>query len=339
MNGLGEAAKALVANSRGIFAADAGPDTIGKRFKSMGMDVSDAETRRRYREVILTTPDLEKYIGGVILHDETIRQETRSGKLFSQALFEKGIAVGIKVDKGTKEMPMFPGEKVAEGLDGLEERLVEYKEMGAVFCKWRAVIGIVNGGVSRACLVANVQALARYAATAQKVGLVPVVEPEVLMEGVHSFDKCAEVTETLGRMTFDALLENRVDFSGILYKPNMVVAGKECSVQPGITDVAIKSVEVMKKVVSVGVPGVVFLSGGQDALVATRRLNEIARVGVGVPWRWSFSFERALEGPAMEAWNGKDENMELAQKVLVHRAKMNSLASTGTYSEEAEHEV
>jgi len=324
-------ARKLVEGGKGVFAADASPNTLEKRFAYMGIEVKDADTRLKYRLMTVSSPGLGEYIGGVILHDEAIRNEA-----IRAAVTGGGMLIGIKVDGGAVEMAGFGGEKITEGLDGLRSRFGEYVGLGAKFTKWRAVISVGEGIPTRGCMAANALLMARYAAAAQEAGLVPIVEPEVLMEGTHTLEKCAEVTETLGRIVFDTLREQRVDLGAILYKPNMVVAGKGSSSQPDEYRVASRTVEVMKKVVGMDVPGVVFLSGGMDGKAATARLNEIARAGAGAPWRWSFSFERAIEGPAMDVWSGSDENVEKAQKMLVHRAKMNSLASLGKYTAELE---
>ena len=327
MSDLPGIAESLVEKGKGIFAADASPHTIDKRLAEAGMSGETEEDRRKYREVIFATPGLGDFIGGIILHDESTRQKTDSGELFVDVIKKSGIMPGVKVDGGTIDMDGFPGEKIAEGLDGLAKRLTEYVAWGAKFTKWRAVITVGENLPTRECVKANALILARFAAISQAAGLVPVVEPEVLMEGDHSIDKCQKATEMVGRIVFEALEGQRVDLAGLLYKPNMVVAGNDCPKQPGIEEVAEKTVETMNKIVSVRVPGIVFLSGGQEAKTATARLNAIAKAGAGASWRWAFSFERALEGPAME-------NMELAQKILLHRARMNSKASLGQYNEE-----
>lgn len=327
MSDLPGIAKSLVEKGKGIFAADASAHTIGKRLAQAGMPGETEEDRRKYREVIFTTPGLEEFIGGVILHDESTRQKTDAGELFVEVIKKAGIMPGVKVDGGTIDMDGFAGEKIAEGLDGLGKRLAEYVAWGAKFTKWRAIITVGENLPTRECVKANALILARFAAISQAAGLVPVIEPEVLMDGDHSIDECQKATEMVGRIVFETLEDQRVDFAGMLYKPNMVVAGKDCAKQPGIEEVAEKTIETMNKIVSVRVPGIVFLSGGQEAKTATARLNAIAKLGTGATWRWSFSFERALEGPAME-------NMEEAQKILLHRARMNSKASVGKYNEE-----
>ena len=327
MSDLPGTAKSLVEKGKGIFAADASPHTIGKKLMEAGIAGETEEDRRKYREVIFTTPGLEAFIGGIILHDESTRQKTDSGELFVELIKKSGIMPGVKVDGGTIDMDGFPGEKIAEGLDGLGKRLTEYVAWGAKLTKWRAVIAMGENIPTRECVKANALLLARFAAISQAAGLVPVVEPEVLMDGDHSIDVCQKATEMVGRMVFEALEDQRVDLAGMLYKPNMVVAGKDCSKQASVEEVAEKTVETMNKIVSVRVPGIVFLSGGQEAKIATARLNAIAKAGAGASWRWAFSFERALEGPVMA-------NMEAAHKILLHRARMNSLASLGRYNEE-----
>lgn len=329
-----EIAKQLVANGKGVFAADMSPKSIEKKWKEHGIEVTGEEARRQYREVLFTVKGLGEYVGGVIMHDESFRQKDSQGVAFTKRLLDEGVLPGIKVDKGAVDMPVLTGEKVTEGLDGLRERLKEYFELGARFTKWRAVIAIDDKLPTRANILANAHALARYAALSQEAGMVPIVEPEILMDGAHTIERCQEVTEIVAKTTFDVLLDQRVDPAGMLYKTNMVVMGKLCPVQVSDSEVAERTVKTLSKVVSVGVPGVVFLSGGQEALAATRRLQEINRVGVGSPWRWTFSFERAFEEPAMSIWMGKTENMAHAQEVLLERARLNSLASMGKYTGE-----
>lgn len=336
MSELQNIAKQLIANQKGIFAADASPETLKKRMAELGMAVESEEKRREYRELLFTTRGLGKYIGGIIMHDESIRQRTGDGISFVEIIKKEGILPGIKVDRGTVDMPFFSKEKTTEGLDGLRQRLSEYKKLGAEFTKWRAVIQIGEGMPSRMAMVINSQLIARYAAFSQEAGMVPIVEPEVIMEGTHSIEKCAEVTEAMGRMLLEMMTDFKVDLGAVLYKTNMVIPGKEAMVQGNDQEVAEKTVELFKKIISVQVPGVVFLSGGQDPIGATRKLNLINQLGAGVPWRWSFSYERALEGVAMKLWQGKKENFDSAQRGLLHRAEMNSLASVGKYKEEME---
>ncbi len=328
---LGEVASSLVADGQGIFAADASPNTLGTRAQSIGLSLKTLEERLKYRKITLTTPDLGKYIGGVILHEEALG--------LIDVLNSQGIVPGVKVDQGIVEMQPGSVEKITQGLEGLVNRLAEYARAGTKFTKWRAVIIIGTGTPTSANIDSNAQTLAKYAKLSQQAGLVPVVEPEVLMEGNHSLDRCADVTRLVGKKVFQALLEQEVDLTGMLYKPNMVVAGKDCPAQPTLMEVAQKTVEVMQEVVPPKVPGVPFLSGGQDAILATQRLNEIAKLGTGSTWRWSFSFERGIEGPAMQAWAGQDENISKAQQVLLHRAKCNNLASLGQYNESVENEI
>lgn len=323
MSDLSVLAKNLVAGGKGIFAADASPGTLEKRAGETGLVLKDEAERRRYREVLFTTRGLGQYIGGVIMHEESTTQKTADGKLFTECLEEEGIVPGVKVDKGIDDP--------AKGLEGLPERLAKYYSLGARLTKWRAVI---NEEVT-----ANAEIVAKYALLSQQAGLVPIVEPEVLMDGEHTIEKCQEVTEMAARAVFEALVDARVELEGILYKTNMVVAGKKCIQQPSDEEIAKLTVETLRKVVSVRVPGVVFLSGGQEPLQATKRLNLISHIGAGSPWRWTFSYERALEGPVMKIWQGKDENKNEAQKVLLHRAKMNSLASLGKYKEEMENSL
>lgn len=334
MNQLAQLARDLVSNGKGIFASDASEKTVDKFLKAYGLSGETVEERRRYREVLYTAPGLGKYVGGVIMHDEAIRQRTGDGLSFVELLKNAGMVPGIKVDRGTRDMAGFPGEKISEGLDGLRERLQEYYGLGARFTKWRAVITIGEGTPTRQNIVSNAHTLARYAALSQECGLVPIVEPEILMDGTHSIEKCAEVTESVSRTVFEILLDQRVDPTALLYKTNMVVMGKGATTQVSDEEVGRRTVEVLKRTVSVAVPGVVFLSGGQDSLAATRRLNEIARAGAGSPWRWTFSFERAFEEPVIKTWLGKDEHKALAQKELLKRAELNSLASMGMYQGE-----
>ena len=326
---LAEVAKRLVAEGKGVLAADWSVNSIGKRFEKIGLE-NTPENRKRYRTMLFSTPGLSEYISGVIEFDETIRQG------LAEVLKKNGIMPGVKVDKGLVDMADFPGEKVTEGLDGLRERLKEYVGMGAVFCKWRMVVNIGDGLPTRACIVTNAQTMARYAALCQEQGLVPIVEPEVLKEGDHTIEKAAEVTEMTLRLVFETLAEHRVKPEGMILKSSMAVcSGTGCSVQAGSEKVAEMTVDILKRVVPAAVPGVVFLSGGQDALEATKNLNMIAQ-RKDAPWELTFSYERALEEPTLLAWAGKDENIEKAQRVLLHRARMNSLASMGKWTEEEE---
>ncbi len=331
---LPEIAKQLVAQGKGVFAADASEKTVEKRLAEAGVAIQGEEARRIYREVLFTTSGLGQYIGGVIMHEESLRQKDGDGILFSQRLANEGVLAGVKVDRGTIDMPFLTGEKITEGLDGLAKRLEEYAGLGAKFTKWRGVIAIDDKLPTRTNVLANAHALARYAALSQQAGMVPIVEPEVLMDGAHTIERNQEVTEMVAKTVFDVLLDQRVDPAGMLYKTNMVVMGKQCLTQATDQEVAQRTVDVLKKVVSVGVPGVVFLSGGQDAIVATQRLNLINQIGIGMPWRWTFSFERAFEEPVMQVWQGKKEQVKAAQEILLMRAKKNSEASMGRYNGE-----
>lgn len=334
MEDLSNIAQRLVAEGKGLLAADWGVASIGKRFEKMAIENTE-ENRRRYREMLFSTPGLGEYVSGVIEFEETVKQKTTEGIPLPRLLSQQGVAPGVKVDRGLVDLANFPGEKITEGIDGLRERLIEYKNLGAVFCKWRAVVTIGPGIPNLACISANSQLLARYAALCQEQGMVPVVEPEVLMEGDHTIDKCVEVTEITHRLLFQSLADFKVNRTAVILKTNMAISGKLCLVQAGSEEVAEKTVKLLKKTVPVDVPGVVFLSGGQEPLAATKNLNLIAKIG-DTPWRMTFSFERALEEPTLLVWNGKDENIEKAQAVLRHRAKMNSLAAKGEYSEESE---
>ncbi len=327
---LRQTARELVAPGRGILAADESSGTIKKRFDSINLE-STEESRRAYRELLFTAPDAEKYISGVIMFDETIRQGWKDGTPFSEVLAKQGIIPGIKVDKGAVELSFSPEEKVTEGLDGLRQRLVEYRELGARFTKWRGVIDIIGDAIPTAyCLGVNAHALARYAALCQEEGLVPIVEPEVLMDRDHTIDRCSDVTiETLERV-FDELNAQRVDLEGMLLKPNMVVPGKKCSQQVDHRTVAERTVSALRLAVPAAVPGIVFLSGGMSDEDATARLNEMNKLGPH-PWELSFSYGRALQAAALDAWKGDPSNFEAGAKAFSHRAKMNSLARDGSY--------
>src|SRR5213080_901565 len=327
-------ARKLVGPGRGILAADESLPTIEKRLKSIGV-ASTEENRRAYREILFTTAGVGEFVSGVILFDETIRQKTHDGRAFVEALEEQGIIPGIKVDKGTKSMANFPGEKVTEGLDGLRERLAEYRQLGARFAKWRAVITIGENIPTRTCIEANAEALARYAALCQEAELVPIVEPEVLMNGAHTIERHFEVTEQTLRSVFDALAEHRVVLEEMLLKPNMVLSGKECPQQASVEEVAEATVRCMKRVVPVAVPGLVFLSGGQSDQQATEHLNAMNRLDQ-VPWQLSFSYGRALQAPVLKAWKGEQANVAKAQQAFHHRAWCNSKARFGKYTEDME---
>jgi len=335
---LEKTARALVAPGKGILAADESFGTIGKRFEAVGIESSE-ENRRQYREMLFTTPSIGEYLSGVILFDETIRQEASDGRPLSKVLEEQGIIPGIKVDKSTVNMPLSPDEKFTQGLDGLAERLAEYRELGARFTKWRAVITIGEGIPTRSCVEANAEALAMYAAFAQDHDLVPIIEPEVLIDGDHSIERCYEVTEWTLHETFDEVHEHGVELSGLLLKPNMVISGKNAPEQAGVEQVARATVECLLRTVPPAVPGIVFLSGGQTDLQATQHLNSMNSLYEGLPWELSFSYARALQGQPMELWGGSTDKVEAAQKAFAHRAKMNSAARNGRYSEKLEQEA
>ena len=327
-------ARDLVAAGKGILAADESTPTIEKRLKSIGV-ASTEENRRAYREVLFTTAGVGEFISGVILFDETIRQKTRDGRTFVEALEQQGIMPGIKVDKGAKPMTNFPGEKVTEGLDGLRERLTEYRQLGARFAKWRAVISVSDKIPTRRCIETNAELLARYAALSQEADLVPIVEPEVLMDGTHTIERHFEVTEKTLRSVFNALAAHRVVLEAMLLKPNMVLSGKDCPQQASVQEVAEATVLCMKRVVPAVVPGLVFLSGGQTDLQATEHLNAMNRLS-DVPWQLSFSFGRALQAPVLKAWKGDSANVADAQKAFHHRALCNSKARFAKYTQEME---
>jgi fructose-bisphosphate aldolase class I len=327
-------ARQLVAAGKGILAADESSPTIEKRLKSIGV-VSTEENRRAYRELLFTTAGLGEFISGVILFDETIRQKTREDRTFVEALEQQAIIPGIKVDKGAKPMANFPGEKITEGLDGLRERLAEYRQLGARFAKWRAVIGIAEKIPTRRCIETNAELLARYAALSQEADLVPIVEPEVLMDGAHTIERHFEVTEQTMEVVFHALSEHRVTLEAMLLKPNMVLSGKDCPQQASVQEVAEATLRCMKRVVPAAVPGLVFLSGGQSDLEATEHLNAMNRLD-HVPWELSFSFGRALQASVLKAWKGDPMNVTAAQRAFHHRAWCNSKARFGKYTAEME---
>jgi len=327
-------AQAMVAKGKGILAADESMGTIKRRFDSIKID-SNENNRRAYREMLFTTKGLEEAVSGVILFDETLRTAASDGTPFSQVLSKKGIMPGIKVDKGPVAIPGFPGETVTEGLDGLRARLKEYRELGAKFAKWRAVITIGDGIPTYTCLQANAHALARYAALCQEGGIVPIVEPEVLLDGNHTIERCEEVTEETLRVTFSTLMEQRVHLEGMILKPSMVVSGKDNSRQAGVDEVAERTIRCLKRTVPGAVPGIAFLSGGQSAVSATEHLNKMNQMGPH-PWQVSFSFARALQDPALKAWKGEPGNVAAAQKVFYHRAKMNGAARSGSYTQAME---
>ena len=334
---LQKTAQAIVADGKGILAADESDGTIKKRFDSIGVE-SNEEARRAYRDLLFTTEGAEEYIGGVILFDETLRQSSADGTPFPKLLESKGIVPGIKVDTGAKPLALAEGETVTEGLDGLRERLNEYRELGARFAKWRAVITIGKDIPSEYCIWTNAHALARYAALCQEANIVPIVEPEVLMDGDHTIERSFEVTSRTLHAVFTELRDQRVQPEGILLKPNMVLPGYECPQQASDEEIARETVRCFRRHVPAAVPGVVFLSGGQSEEEATSRLNAMNEIGPH-PWKLSFSYGRALQAAALKAWGGKEENVEAAQRAYYHRAKMNSAAQTGTYAPYMEREA
>jgi fructose-bisphosphate aldolase, class I len=334
---LASIADQLVAPNKGILAADESHPTIAKRFDGISVE-NNEENRRAYRDMLFTTPGLEEFISGVILFDETIRQSSSDGTSFSELLQSRGIVPGIKVDKGAKDLAFFPAEKVTEGLDGLRERLAEYHEMGARFTKWRAVIDIGDGIPTTFGIAANTHALSRYAALSQEAGLVPIVEPEVLMDGGHSIERCDEVTRDVLVSLFQQLELHRVKLEGLLLKTNMVLSGKKNDSRADVQTVAEMTVAALKDTVPAEVPGVVFLSGGQSDEESTAHLNAMNVIG-GFPWQLSFSYGRALQAPALAAWKGDPSNIEAGQKALYHRAKLNGAARSGSYTPEMENEA
>ena len=338
LQNLEKTARELVAPGKGILAADESFGTIGKRFEAVGIE-SGEESRRAYREMLFTTPGIGEFLSGVILFDETLRQEASDGRRLSKVLEDQGVVPGIKVDKSTVNLPLSPNEKFTQGLDGLHDRLAEYRELGARFTKWRAVITIGEGIPTKSCIDANAEALALYAAFAQDHDLVPIVEPEVLIDGDHSIEQSYDATEWMLHTTFDELYEHGVELTGMLLKPNMVISGKEASEQSGVEEVARATVECLLRTVPAAVPGIVFLSGGQTDLQATQHLNAMNTLYEGLPWELSFSYARALQGQPMQIWGGSTDKVEAAQKAFRHRAKMNSAARDGRYSDEMEQEA
>jgi fructose-bisphosphate aldolase class I len=332
-----ETAQAIVADHKGILAADESTGTIKKRFDAIGVE-STEEARRFYRQLLFAAPGMEESIGGVIMYDETIRQATEDGTPFAELLSSKGVVPGIKVDTGAHDQAGFPGEKVTEGLDGLRGRLAEYREVGARFAKWRAVITIGDGIPTDGNLRSNAEALARYAALSQEAGIVPIVEPEVLMDADNSLEVCQEVTTRTLHETFDALYEHGIDLRGTLLKPNMVIPGKGAADQASPERIAEATVITFLGVVPAAIPGIVFLSGGQSEVEATENLNAINRIG-GSPWPLSFSYGRALQASALREWGGEPANAEIAQTAFVHRARMNTLAAAGKWNAELEQPV
>ncbi len=326
-----DTASKIVADDKGLLAIDESIPTCNKRFAKQGIPQTE-EARRAYRELIITTPRLGESISGLILYDETIRQQKTDGTPFIKAIVDAGIIPGIKVDTGAKEMALHPGEKITEGLDGLRERLKEYSRMGARFAKWRAVIAVGESIPSRGCLEANAQALARYAALCQEAGIVPVVEPEVLMQGDHTIERCRELTEDALHTVFAHLYTQRVMLEGMILKPNMVLPGLTCPQQEGVDAAADITVTCLLRSVPAAVPGIAFLSGGQSGELASARLNAMnVRFKSHLPWGVAFSFGRAIQQPALEIWNGQEANVAAAQQALYHRARCNRAARRGEY--------
>jgi fructose-bisphosphate aldolase class I len=332
---LNKVAKAMVAPGKGILAADESSGTIKKRFSAIGVESTETN-RRDYRELLFRSAKaMAGYISGVILFDETIRQKAQDGTSLVKMIEQTGAIPGIKVDKGAKPLAFSPGETITEGLDGLRDRLVEYRNLGAKFCKWRAVIDIGPGIPGYNCISANAHALARYAALCQEENLVPIVEPEVLMDGDHNIDRCAEVTEFALKTVFLELYYARVKAEGMVLKPNMVVPGKKSAKQVPDAEIAEKTLRVLKACVPVAVPGIAFLSGGQSDIEATARLDAMNKIG-GVPWRLTFSYGRALQAAPLKTWSGKAENSSAAQVAFAHRAEMNGLATLGKWASDLE---
>lgn len=328
---LAHAAWQLLAQDKGILAIDESPDTCNRRFAPLGI-AQTADKRRDWRELMVTTPELSQSISAVILHDETIRQEMSSGSTFVSHLVDAGILPGIKVDIGTTALAGHPDEKVTEGLDGLELRLADYAAMGARFAKWRGVITIGQDMPSRGCIEANAQALARYAALCQQIGLVPMIEPEVLMTGPHDLTACANVTEAVLRAVFRHCYEQGVMLESVILKPNMILAGSDCPVQPAVDEVADATMAVLLRAVPAAVPGVAFLSGGQSAELATARLNAMNVLYRGrMPWQLGFSFARAIQQPALGTWRGQQSKVHAAQAAILHRASCDRAARRGGY--------
>jgi fructose-bisphosphate aldolase, class I len=329
-------AEAIVADHKGILAADESTGTIKKRLDSIGVE-STEETRRAYRNLLFTTQGMEDFIGGVILYDETIRQSADDGTPFAELLASKGVVPGIKVDTGAHDLAGRPGEKVTEGLDGLRERCAEYRQIGARFAKWRAVITIGDDIPSDACIRANAHALARYAAICQEQDLLPIVEPEVLMDADNTIEVCYDATARTLHVTFDELYQQGVDPEGTLLKPNMVISGKGAAEQADASRIAELTIDCFKRYVPAAVPGIVFLSGGQSEVEATENLNAINRTGG--PWPLSFSYGRALQASALQAWGGESGNVDGAQQAFLHRARMNAAAVGGEWTAEMEQPV
>ena len=332
---LEETANAMVAPGRGILAMDESHPTCKRRFDSIGVE-SNEENRRAYRELLITAEGSSEHLSGYILFDETLRQRTAAGAAFPDHIAGNGSIPGIKVDKGTLDMPLHPGEKFTQGLDGLRDRLVEYRDLGAGFAKWRAVITIGDGLPSGACIEANMYSLALYASICQDAGVVPIVEPEVLMDGAHDIDACDAATRATLRALYEALAEQDVHLEGTVLKASMVLSGKDCPRQAPVAEVAERTVACLRNTVPAAVPGVVFLSGGQTAVQSTEHLNAMNAAGWNLPWRLSFSYGRALQEPALRAWDGDAANVASAQRQLALRARLNGAATLGEYRGETE---
>lgn len=338
LTNLAETAQALVADGKGILAADETVPTVTKRLDAQKIE-STPDSRRTYREMFFTAPAISEFISGVILQDETIHQMSSQGIAMAEVLSQQGIFPGIKVDNGTKPLVGSAAEKITEGLDGLRDRLKNYRELGARFAKWRAVITITNTLPSMSCINVNAQALALYAALCQEQGIVPIVEPEVLMDGSHTIERCEEVTGAVLHAVFNALFEQKVYLEGMLLKPNMIISGKECMEQASVEEVAAATLRCLRRHVPSAVPGIVFLSGGQDSITATKHLNTINQSEGPKPWKLSFSYGRALQDEALKAWKGKDENLKAGQQAFYHRAKCDSAAALGRYAASMERET
>jgi fructose-bisphosphate aldolase class I len=331
---LNKIAQAMTAPGKGVLAADESTGTIKKRFEAIGVE-STEDNRRDYRELLFRSAEGMKHISGVILYDETIRQKAKDGTPLVKLIEQAGALPGIKVDKGTKPLALAPNELVTEGLDGLRERLIEYRGLGAKFAKWRAVIDIGKGIPTRNCIDANAHALARYAALCQDEGIVPIVEPEVLMDGDHDADRCFTVTERVLKTVFNELFEAHVMLEGMVLKPNMIIPGKKCAKKVSVEEVAEKTVTVLKICVPAAVPGIAFLSGGQSDEQATAHLDAMNKIG-NLPWKLTFSYGRALQHGPQTTWKGRQENVAAAQRAFSHRARMNSLATLGQWKADME---
>ncbi len=335
---LGDTARSIVADGKGLLAADETVPTLARRFAALTIE-STADSRRAYREMLFRTPGISEFIGGVIMQDETIRQRSSTGTPLVDLLAQEGIAPGIKVDKGAKPLAGSPGERVTEGLDGLRDRLAAYRDFGARFAKWRAVIFIGDDLPTATCLHANAHALARYAALCQEEDLVPIVEPEVLMKGAHTIERCEEVTERVLQAVFDALFDQGVSLEGMLLKPNMVLPGQDCARQASVEDVATATLRTLSRHVPPAVPAIVFLSGGQDHVLATKHLSAINQLDGPKPWKLSYSYGRALQDEALAVWHGRSENVQAGQHAFYHRAKCDSAAALGRYRGDMESET